>query len=157
MFSFLNKATTRFIFAKNLNSPTTVYSKKNTNVQSVKKDIMCSVLQLLASQSVEQAEAVARRLQREVDSKREELRIMVGERYRYSRGRWTPRVRSFVSWLGRDTGTAEGGGLQEGGAPHYGRGEIQVQQTVLTDRTTDVHSKLNCFLLAVLWSRSRNF
>jgi hypothetical protein len=31
---------------------------------------------------VEQAEAVARRLQKEVDSKREELRVMVGERYR---------------------------------------------------------------------------
>jgi hypothetical protein len=32
---------------------------------------------------LEQAEAVARRLQKEVDLKREELRIMVGERYRY--------------------------------------------------------------------------
>ena len=32
---------------------------------------------------VEEVEGVARRLQREVDSKREELRVMVGERYRY--------------------------------------------------------------------------
>jgi len=30
---------------------------------------------------LEQAEAVAKRLQQEVDSKREELRIIVGERY----------------------------------------------------------------------------
>jgi len=34
--------------------------------------------QLLATQSVEQAEAVARRHQKEVESKREELRIRVG-------------------------------------------------------------------------------
>ncbi|XP_023323388.1 conserved oligomeric Golgi complex subunit 1 isoform X2 [Eurytemora carolleeae] len=38
--------------------------------------------QLLSVSGVEVVEGVARRLQREVDSKREELRVMVGERYR---------------------------------------------------------------------------
>jgi len=37
---------------------------------------------LLVEESVEGVEGIARRLQREVDSKREELRVMVGERYR---------------------------------------------------------------------------
>ena len=35
------------------------------------------------SHSVAEVESVAHRLQREVDTKREELRVMVGERYRY--------------------------------------------------------------------------
>ena len=38
--------------------------------------------QLLTEKTVAEAAAVGRQLQREVDKKREELRIMVGERYR---------------------------------------------------------------------------
>ena len=38
--------------------------------------------QLLTDHTVAEAAAVGRQLQREVDKKREELRIMVGERYR---------------------------------------------------------------------------
>ena len=58
-------------------------SAKNVSFYLNGSPYLLTFLQLLVSHSVVEVERVAHRLQREVDSKREELRVMVGERYRF--------------------------------------------------------------------------
>jgi len=58
------------------------YKRIMTNLNNNLNLLALDPDQLLVSHSVVEVERVAHRLQREVDSKREELRVMVGERYR---------------------------------------------------------------------------